>query len=116
MNLTRMQSGTGGSLPPDDLGWLYLACTEVIHPIGANNKTDMFPPYNWTVSNLRSSCKRTWNVTPDEEFLRHKLDFQIEGTGSLARVLKVQQFPAECFCRTANTIHGVPWFPRKVGR
>merc|ERR1719310_867248 len=75
MNLTRMQSGTGGSLPPDDLGWLYLACTEVIHPIGANNETDMFPPYNWTSRELKESCKMAWDVTPDEDFLKRKFNF-----------------------------------------
>merc|ERR1719424_201513 len=84
MNLTRMESETSGPMASSDLGWLYLACTEVIHPIGANNKTDMFPPYNWTASELRDSCKRGWNVTPDEDFLRNKLEFDIEGVGSLA--------------------------------
>lgn len=93
MNLTRMESETSGPMASSDLGWLYLACTEVIHPIGANNKTDMFPPYNWTASGLRDSCKRGWNVTPDEDFLRNKLEFDIEGVGSLARVLDSPEVP-----------------------
>lgn len=92
MNLTRMESETG-SIPAADLGWGYLACTEVIHPIGANNKTDMFPPYNWSVSELRTSCQRSWNVTPDEQFLQHKLDFRIEGSGSSAHVLESPAVP-----------------------
>lgn len=92
LNLTRMETETG-SADSADVGWLYLACTEVIHPIGANNETDMFPPYNWSVSELRMSCKRAWNVTPDEDFLRNKLDFRIEGTGSMARVLESPAVP-----------------------
>lgn len=99
MNLTRMAGPPTGPpspsarMSPNDLGWLYLACTEVIHPIGANNVTDMFPPYNWTVSGLRTNCRNAWNVTPDEDFLRNKLDFRIEGVGSLARVLQSPAVP-----------------------
>lgn len=93
LNLTRMDSQTSGSLAADDLGWMYLACTEVIHPIGANNKTDMFPPYNWTVPGLRDSCKSAWNVVPDEGFLQRKLDFNIEGTGAFAKVLESAAVP-----------------------
>jgi len=92
MNLTRMEEATGPT-PPADLGWLYLACTEVIHPIGANNETDMFPPYNWTVSELTTSCKSAWNVTPDEDFLRRKLDVRIEGAGIMAHVLESPAVP-----------------------
>jgi len=93
MNLTRIESAPSGPADPADLGWLYLACTEVIHPIGANNQTDMFPPYNWTVSGLSASCRSAWNVTPDEDFLRRKLDFHIQGVGSLAQVLDSPAVP-----------------------
>jgi len=92
MNLSRMEKQTG-PMAPDDLGWMYLACTEVIHPIGANNKTDMFPPSNWTVSELRTTCKQSWNVTPDEEFLHRKLDFRIQGSGSMAQILESPEVP-----------------------
>eukprot|EP00756_Hemistasia_phaeocysticola_P007552 Hpha_TRINITY_DN14319_c0_g1::TRINITY_DN14319_c0_g1_i3::g.87017::m.87017 len=38
-------------------GWNYLACTTVMHPIGANNATDMFPPENYSVSDMRRWCE-----------------------------------------------------------
>ena len=29
------------------LGWQFLAATTIVHPIGANDITDMFPAFNW---------------------------------------------------------------------
>lgn len=94
MNLTRIQNNRGPT-DPSDLGWLYLACTEIIHPIGANNRTDMFPPQNWTLSSLQVMCNRSWNVIPDEGFLQRKLDIRIEGEGTSAHIVKNPALPGK---------------------
>jgi lysosomal Pro-X carboxypeptidase len=80
ISFTRMESGASmGKL--DTYGWSYMACTEVIHPIGANGKTDMFPPYDWTVTSLSSGCREAWNVVPDAAYMQHKLDVRVSGFG-----------------------------------
>lgn len=48
---------------PDAQGWSYLACTEIVHPIGANNVTDMFPPDNWTIASNDYWCKIKYNIS-----------------------------------------------------
>ena len=48
---------------PDAYGWSYLACTEIVHPIGANNVTDMFPPDNWTVASNDYWCNQKYNIS-----------------------------------------------------
>ena len=45
---------------PASRAWDYLSCTEIVHPIGSNNKTDMFPPYNWTVHDSQLQCDGHW--------------------------------------------------------
>lgn len=92
MNLTRIQSYRGPG-DPADLGWLYLACTEIIHPIGANNRSDMFPPSEWRLSDLQGMCNRSWNVMPDEGFLQRKLDFRIDGVGPSAHMENTPSLP-----------------------
>ena len=59
LNLTRHAAPTAAGR-----AWSYLACTEVIHPIGANNQSDFFPPSNWTVTALNDSCVRSLGVRP----------------------------------------------------
>jgi hypothetical protein len=54
---------------PGSHAWDYLACTEIVHPIGANNITDMFPPFNWTLQSTIDQCNGmfgppNWHVTP----------------------------------------------------
>ena len=44
--------------------WDYMACTEVVHPIGSNNQTDFFPPGEWTVEGLNASCVEQFGVEP----------------------------------------------------
>merc|ERR1719197_2297796 len=91
-NMTKLVSG-GGSGPAWGLGWSYMACTEVIHPIGANNKTDMFPPYDWNIEGLTASCKQGWHVYPDASYLPNKIGFRFSGFGSKARVKKSKELP-----------------------
>lgn len=76
-------------------GWSYMACTEVIHPIAANGKTDMFPAYDWTVPSLEASCKPGWNVVPDADYIRHKLDIKVDGFGTKAKVLPSKALPGK---------------------
>ena len=47
-----------------DKAWYYLACTEIIHPIAANNLTDMFPPQGWSLSGRAAACRRLFGVVP----------------------------------------------------
>jgi hypothetical protein len=49
--------------------WYYLACTEIIHPIGANNKSDCFPPQPWSLAGLSSACDRLFHVRPRPAWL-----------------------------------------------
>eukprot|EP01043_Picozoa_sp_COSAG02_P026351 COSAG02_NODE_1516_length_12182_cov_14.478689_12_plen_561_part_00 len=53
LNLTAFKA-EGNS--PGSHAWGYLACTEIVHPIGANNVTDMFPPFNWSVASTKEQC------------------------------------------------------------
>ena len=41
----------------ESVGWNYLACSEIVHPIGANNVTDMFPPDLWSVAQTATWCE-----------------------------------------------------------
>lgn len=47
-----------------DTGWYYLACTEVVHPIAANNVTDFFPPFEWDPDALARACRDMFGVEP----------------------------------------------------
>eukprot|EP00746_Dinoflagellata_sp_MGD_P008548 gnl/MRDRNA2_/MRDRNA2_117124_c0_seq1.p1 gnl/MRDRNA2_/MRDRNA2_117124_c0~~gnl/MRDRNA2_/MRDRNA2_117124_c0_seq1.p1 ORF type:complete len:612 (+),score=81.37 gnl/MRDRNA2_/MRDRNA2_117124_c0_seq1:118-1953(+) len=60
-------------------GWAYMACTEVVHPIGANNVTDFFPPYDWNTDSLAVGCKQAWGVTPDAKFMPEAFGFPVPG-------------------------------------
>lgn len=92
LNFTQMEGG-GQTSSPVGLGWSYMACTEVIHPIGANNKTDMFPPYEWTVDGLAASCTKGWRVAPDASYLKRKLGVEVRGFGSKAKVQRSRNLP-----------------------
>lgn len=60
LNLTAYKAGGG---TPDAVGWDYLACTEIVHPIGANNITDMFPPFTWSVAGTEGFCMPKFQVS-----------------------------------------------------
>jgi len=60
-------------------GWAYMACTEVVHPIGANNVTDFFPPFDWNTDSLAVGCKHAWGVTPDASFMPKAFGFPVPG-------------------------------------
>lgn len=94
LNLTSLEgrSNAGAHI---GLGWSYLACTEVVHPIGANSKTDMFPAYNWSVEALSQTCQHSWRVTPDASYIRHKIAVGIQGFGESARVMKSSAVPGK---------------------
>jgi len=49
---------------PDSRSWDYMACTEIVHPIGCNNVTDFFPPDDWTVDGTGDYCQSNWDVRP----------------------------------------------------
>lgn len=49
--------------------WYYLACTEIVHPIGANNVSDCFPPQPWSLAGLSSTCNSLFNVRPRPAWL-----------------------------------------------
>lgn len=92
LNFTQMEAAPAQSSGIGH-GWSYMACTEVIHPIGANNKTDMFPAYNWTVANLATGCIQGWNVHPNAAYLKRKLDIKVRGFGADAKVRRSKALP-----------------------
>ena len=53
LNLTKYRNGGNKA---DARAWSYLSCTEIIHPIGSNNVSDMFPINKWTPSSLSEWC------------------------------------------------------------
>lgn len=50
---------------PGAVGWNYLASTTIVHPIGANNVTDMFPPMNWSIEDTAYWAQKDFGVSPD---------------------------------------------------
>lgn len=65
-------SGCGGNREDiNALSWDYQACTEMIHNIGTNGQTDMFPVHPWTVQGLADYCEQTWQVVPRPHWMAH---------------------------------------------
>lgn len=60
---------TGCGTGPAGEAWDYQACTEIIYFPNTDNKTDMFPPRQWTFGDLKSHCESKWGVTPDPSWL-----------------------------------------------
>lgn len=55
---------------PGAIAWQYLACTEVVHPIGSNNVSDFFPPSKWSVASLEPWCASSFDgVRPRPRWL-----------------------------------------------
>ena len=61
---------TGCGLGSDSTSWNYQMCTEVVVSQETNNITDMFPPYNWSISNLTAYCKQEFGVLPQLDRMR----------------------------------------------
>jgi dipeptidyl-peptidase-2 len=61
------QSGCGTG--EDGESWDYQACTEIVYFPNTNNVTDMFPPRDWTLSNLTQHCGSVWDVVPRPNWL-----------------------------------------------
>lgn len=61
MNLTEQRLAPK---TPGARAWDYLACTEIVHPIGCNNVTDFFPPGDWTLEATGDYCSSAWGVRP----------------------------------------------------
>jgi pimeloyl-ACP methyl ester carboxylesterase len=55
-------SGVGGGL--NGLAWDYETCTMLIEKLGTNNRTDMFPARDWTLTWLQQHCMARFGVTP----------------------------------------------------
>ena len=65
LNLTRHAESRNA------VAWDFLACTEVLHPIGSNNVTDFFPPGPWTVASTAAFCRQQFAeaLTPRPHWL-----------------------------------------------
>ena len=61
--------------------WDYQACTQVLQPLGTNNRSDMFPPHAWTESWMTEHCRRRFSVSPGFEFMKEQMGL---GTDCLA--------------------------------
>ena len=57
------------------LEWDYLALSEVVHPIGCNGETDMFPPAPWDQDSVVRWARYRWGVTPRMGWLPLHLGF-----------------------------------------
>jgi hypothetical protein len=55
-------SGVGGGR--NGLAWDYETCTMLIEKLGTNNRTDMFPKREWTMSWLQQHCQARFGVKP----------------------------------------------------
>jgi len=53
--------------------WDYQMCTEIFYEQNTNNVTDMFPPRNWTMTDLDAYCTKHYGVKPDP--VRNRLQF-----------------------------------------
>jgi len=49
--------------------WDYQACTEMVMPISANGKTDMFLPVAFDLKTRSDECRATWGVTPRPQWV-----------------------------------------------
>lgn len=49
-----------------DVGWSFQACTEMVMPLCADGKDDMFYPFEWDFQAYAEGCKDMWDVTPRE--------------------------------------------------
>ena len=47
---------------PKGVSWDYLACTEILHPIGSNNRTDFFPPGPYVIAEIAAGCRREFHA------------------------------------------------------
>lgn len=59
-NLTQHRESVNSS---DSKAWAYLACTEVMHPTGCNNVTDMFPPFNYSAAAYAPGCRHDFGAS-----------------------------------------------------
>ena len=89
LNVRQTANGVGverGVRGPSTAGdaWFYLACTEIIHPIAANNVTDMFPPQEWSVAGLESECRSKFGVEPRPSWMPLSMGLD-QGLDGLAR-------------------------------
>lgn len=66
-------------------GWGYLACSEVLHPISANNVTDMFPPREWRADDVSRFCLKQYNATARFRWLPESMGMA-DGVGALGRL------------------------------
>ena len=44
------------------LSWDYQACSQVLQPLGTSNKSDMFPPHDWTETWMTEHCRRRFGL------------------------------------------------------
>ncbi|KAJ3696160.1 hypothetical protein LUZ60_001537 [Juncus effusus] len=68
-------------------GWDWQACTEMVMPMSSNEKTSMFPPYNYNYSDNLDYCKNNFNIVPrpgwvSTEFGGHNISKVLEKFGS----------------------------------
>ncbi|XP_028397868.1 lysosomal Pro-X carboxypeptidase-like isoform X2 [Dendronephthya gigantea] len=47
-----------------DKGWSFQACTEMVMPLCADGKDDMFYPFKWDFSAYAKGCDQWWGVMP----------------------------------------------------
>jgi hypothetical protein len=66
-----LNMSSGGGPSRNGVAWDYLACTEVLHPIGSNNVTDFFPPSPWAVPLIADQCRNEFApvLTPRPHWL-----------------------------------------------
>ena len=68
------QTGCGSSRSLWGRSWDHEACTEIVYFTSTNNRTDMFPPRSWGLTELTDYCERVWSVRPNATWWQNRFE------------------------------------------
>jgi len=65
------QTGCGSGTSLWGQAWDHEVCTQIVYFTSTNNVTDMFPPRQWSLTQLQAYCRAVWGVQPEPEWYQH---------------------------------------------